>query len=156
DADPQVARRGIAVHRLLQWLTDGMNDERQLRQRLSAQLALTRAEFGPWLGEARTLIAQPALAHLFAREKFRQAWNEVPLQDGDSLGVIDRLVDDGQTLWVIDYKTQRDADDAALLAHYAPQLRAYAAGAAKLYAGRKVQAGLLLTYSARWLPLPGE
>lgn len=145
EPDRAAARRGDAIHLLLQKLAAGLP-----RTRLRALLPdAGEREFDEWLAEAQRVITAPALQHFYAEA--RRAWNEVPLLDGDSAGVIDRLVDDGESIWVLDYKTQRVADDAALLALYRPQLAAYRAGVRRLWPGRAVRAGLVLTAQARWL-----
>jgi ATP-dependent helicase/nuclease subunit A len=97
------------------------------------------------------MIAAPALARFFNAIQFKRAWNEVPLLVGDVAGVIDRLVDDGERLWILDYKTTRGADAPTLLAEYQNQLSAYRDGVRQLWPGREVRAGLVLTASAEWL-----
>ena len=153
--DAAVARRGNAVHFLLQQLaTSTPPPERALRAQLQARIDCSAAEFDSWLVEARGVIAAPALAAFYEPARHQRAWNEVPLLDGDSAGVIDRLVDDGECLWILDYKTERGGDDAALLAQYRPQLESYRAGVRRLWPGRRVRAGLIPTAEPRWLELP--
>lgn len=75
--------------------------------------------------------------------------------DGDELrsGVIDRLVDDGTQLWILDYKTAAQPQAEPLMARYRPQLLAYVDAVRRLWPGRPVRAGLVLTATAEWLPL---
>jgi ATP-dependent helicase/nuclease subunit A len=151
--DPQQARRGRAIHWLLQRLSEGA-DGSTLRAALEARLGATvgAGEFAQWHDEARAVIAAPALRCWFAGAA--RAWNEVAVSWDGGHGVIDRLVDDGETLWVIDYKTERGAA-ADLRALYAPQLTAYREGVRRLWPGRPVQAGLVLTAEQRWVALEG-
>jgi ATP-dependent helicase/nuclease subunit A len=155
--DAAAALRGTAVHRLLQLLaSDPAIDEPPLRARLQTRLrkAVADGDFRDWLAEARAVLAAPALAHLYDPLRLRRAWNEVPVIDGDRGGIIDRLVDDGDTLWIADYKTAAQADAATLIERYRPQLRAYADQVAKLWPGRALRAGLVLTAAASWVEVP--
>lgn len=154
--DSAAILRGHAVHYLLQQLSDPDTDAKAaLRGRLEAAIgsALRDTDFATWLAEAQAVIAAPALQSFFDKHKFQRAWNEVPISLGEQQGVIDRLVDDGQTLWVLDYKTARAGDDATLLERYRDQLLTYRAGVAALWPNRTVRSGLVLTHSLRWLEL---
>jgi ATP-dependent helicase/nuclease subunit A len=154
--DPQAVRRGNAIHLLLQLLSENPQaGEAQLRQRLQARLAGSVAdnEFNTWLDNARGLIATPALRRWFDPAQYVRAWNEVPYADGERGGVIDRLVDDGETLWILDYKTTPLTDPALLAERYRPQLQAYAAAVRRIWPGRALCAGLVLTGTRLWLEL---
>ncbi|HWY26211.1 MAG TPA: 3'-5' exonuclease, partial [Nevskia sp.] len=155
-ADPVAARRGNGIHALLQWLSeDARLAEPLLRARLHARLqsAVSGEEFAEWLAAARTTLAAPELAHFFDPARHARAWNEVPYSDGERNGSIDRLVDDGETLWVLDYKTAVHADAATLLDRYRPQLLAYVSAVKRLWPDRTVQAALVLTGERRLLEL---
>jgi ATP-dependent helicase/nuclease subunit A len=91
------------------------------------------------------VLAAPALAAFFDAARHRRAWNEVPVSAGGATGVIDRLVDDGQALWVLDYKTHARPQAAELVERYRPQLAAYAAAVGAAWPGRPVRAALVLT-----------
>jgi ATP-dependent helicase/nuclease subunit A len=157
ERDTAAILRGNAVHTLLQLLSEHRDSEAppQLRGRLEAALgqALRDTDFSVWLKEAQGVIDAPALRHFFDGAKIQRAWNEVPISHDALNGVIDRLVDDGETLWVLDYKTARGASDAELLARHRDQLVAYREGAALLWPGRRVRTGLVLTQAPRWLEL---
>ncbi|HZR36903.1 MAG TPA: UvrD-helicase domain-containing protein [Nevskia sp.] len=157
-ADPAAARRGQGIHALLQWLSEDAGlDEPQLHARLQAKLqgAVRAPEFGAWLAAARATLAAPELARFFDPARYRRAWNEVPYSDGERSGSIDRLVDDGATLWILDYKTATDADEAALAARYRPQLLSYASALRRAWPQRELRAGLVLTEARRWVELGG-
>ncbi|MGH8481211.1 MAG: PD-(D/E)XK nuclease family protein, partial [Nevskiaceae bacterium] len=111
------------------------------------------ADFGRWLDDARAVLSAPALAAFFDAARYRRAWNEVPVAADGAAGVIDRLVDDGTTLWVLDYKTHSRPQPAELLARYRPQLAAYAAAISAAWPGRPVRAGLVLTATRIFAPL---
>ncbi|MES2488448.1 MAG: UvrD-helicase domain-containing protein [Pseudomonadota bacterium] len=154
--DSAAILRGHAVHYLLLQLSESDADvNTALRGRLEAAIGSTvrDADFASWLAEAQAVIAAPALQPFFNSSKIQRAWNEVPISHGELHGVIDRLVDDGETLWLLDYKTARGGDDEALLARYREQLLAYREGLSRLWPGRPVRMGLLLTHAMRWLEL---
>ncbi|MGH8461109.1 MAG: UvrD-helicase domain-containing protein [Stenotrophobium sp.] len=150
---PDAIRRGVAIHWLIEQLCGGDRAPAQARLEGHLQQALDKAVFADWLAEARAVIATPALAMFFDRARIQHAWNEVPISYAEVHGVIDRLVDDGQTLWVLDYKTHRQPDAGALLAQYRGQLQAYRDGVRQLWPGRGVRAGLVLTQTRLWVEL---
>ena len=155
-ADAVAARRGNGIHALLQWLSeDAALDEALLRARLHAKLqgAVSHEEFQDWLGAARSTLAAPELARFFDAARYRRAWNELPYSDGERGGSIDRLVDDGDVLWILDYKTAVRADVAVLSDRYRPQLLSYAAVVRSLWPGRRVRCGLLLTASQAYVEI---
>ena len=145
------ARRGTAIHALLQLLTNTPVPEgAALRARLETRLqgAVEETEWQSWLATARAVLAAPALARFYGTAR---AWNEVPCGDGDTGGIIDRLVDDGETLWILDYKTAPRPDPAALAARHRPQLERYAAALRLVWPGRPLRAGLVLTETRAWV-----
>ena len=153
--DAAAVMRGHALHWLLQDLSAPLKPVSTRRGRLEAAVgaAIRDADFTAWLAEARAVIETPALRPFFDAGRFRAAWNEVPFSDDQRHGVMDRLVDDGETLWILDYKTSRGEDEQTLLARYREQLLAYRDGVSQLWPGRSIRCGLLLTASQRWLEL---
>ncbi len=153
ELDVTAARRGQAIHWLIQQLSEARDE--QLRGRLESQITgvISDADFNAWLTEARNVLAAPELRKFFDANAYRQAWNERPLHDGERTRVLDRLVDDGDTLWILDYKTQRGGDDTNLLSLHRSQLESYREGVKSLWPARRVRAGLVLSDTARWLEL---
>jgi len=159
--DPDAVTRGRAIHWLLQQQADGRPlAAATLALRLGAALGsdIDAALLPGWQQEAQAVLAAPELAMLFSTAALKQAWNEVPVQwQGDDGrprgGVIDRLTDDGERLWIIDYKTAPRPDAECLVAQHRAQLEAYAEAIGKVFPGRSIRAGLVLTATARWLPV---
>lgn len=151
----QAADRGTALHCLLQRLAEGVDDEARLRAEVQARLAAEPAPeaFAQWLAEARAVLAAPALAPWFDPARYARAWNEVPVAVDGVAAVIDRLVDDGTTLWVLDYKTHARPQAAELVERYRPQLAAYAGAIGAAWPGRPVRAGLVLTAARSFAPV---
>ncbi len=159
--DAQAAQRGSAIHFLLQKLSEvPPPGAAALQAALSARLnaEVTLAQFERWRTEAGQTLRDPALAQFFDPARYRRAWNEVPVMGAqasgpDHPGVMDRLVDDGKALWVLDYKTHPAPDAAALAGLYRAQLEAYARAVSQAWPGRPVHAGLLLTATRTWVPV---
>jgi ATP-dependent helicase/nuclease subunit A len=151
----EAADRGSAIHLLLQRLSQGMTDEETLWSEVRARLdtAPAREDFRRWLADARAVLAQPELARFFDAARYARAWNEVPVAADGVTAVIDRLVDDGEALWVIDYKTHTRPDAAALAQRYRAQLAAYVEAVRGIWPGRPVRGGLVLTATRTWVPV---
>lgn len=153
--DPDGRERGIAIHTLLDHLTRPRRPaEADLRPRLAnlLQREANDAEFLLWWQHALDVLHDARLAELFDPDRFRQAWNEVPVAyfDGSRLvhGVIDRLVIGAGTVTLVDYKTHAHAtaDTLAGLAEgYREQLRCYAEAARRLWPQYRLRTCLLFT-----------
>ncbi|MGA4344081.1 UvrD-helicase domain-containing protein [Ralstonia nicotianae] len=106
----------------------------------------------------RRMLAAEALAHVFDPTRFDVAHNEVELFSPDgALLRIDRLIERGDEVLVVDYKLRLLPVERAA---YADQLRGYAAAVAPIYPGRAVRAGVA-TAQGEWidlqaLPKPAE
>jgi ATP-dependent helicase/nuclease subunit A len=98
----------------------------------------------------RQMLAADTLAHVFDPARFDAAHNEVELFGADgTLLRIDRLIERGNDVLVVDYKlrllpVERDA--------YADQLRGYVAAVTPMYPGRTVRAGVA-TAQGEWIDL---
>jgi ATP-dependent helicase/nuclease subunit A len=110
-----------------------------------------REELDGWLASARAVLADPGLRPYFDAACYARAWNEVPVTLDGETAVIDRLVDDGEALVIVDYKTHSRPDAAQLAERYRPQLAAYADAVKAIWPGRPVRAGLLLTATRAWV-----
>ncbi|MDX9767106.1 MAG: 3'-5' exonuclease, partial [Ectothiorhodospiraceae bacterium] len=156
EVDEDALARGIAIHRLLEWLSDGVPaTEAALRLMLGMETAPDPRALDEWLTEATATRESPALAELFDPARFERAWNEVPLLYSDGArrvhGSIDRLIDDGDRLLIVDYKTHRigaGAEDA-VAARYHEALALYARGVQRLWPQRRVETALVFTATRR-------
>ena len=74
------------------------------------------------------------------------------------VGQIDRLVDLGKEVLIVDYKTNRPPPKRieAVASAYLLQLAAYRLALAAIYPGRTVRAALLWTDGSRIMQVPGE
>lgn len=156
ETDPDARIRGIAIHRLLEWLTSAPARSRaELLAGIARELQRdpADAELGAWLAEAEAVTGDPTLAALFDATRYERSYTEVPLQylrdDGVLVdGVIDRLLVGADSVHIIDYKTHAiaAAEAPATAERYREQLRLYAEGVRRLWPQRPVRASLLFTH----------
>jgi ATP-dependent helicase/nuclease subunit A len=91
---------------------------------------------------AERLLAAPDLQRFFDPALYRRAWNEIEITTPDGKLVrIDRLVEDHEAVWVLDYKS--GARSAKRVDDYRIQVVAYCDIVANLGFAKRVQ-GLLL------------
>jgi len=124
--DPDAAARGTALHAALKTLSE--NPAARVTEGREQALAVIKA---------------PALRRFFTGVR---AWNEIELSgiEGDG-GIADRIVDDGDTIWVLDYKTTAAPDAAELRERYRSQIEDYLRAARSIWPHRRVRGGLVLT-----------
>ena len=90
----------------------------------------------------RRLFTAPVLRPFFDPARYRRAWNELELTDGEGrLLRIDRLVDLGDALWVLDYKSS--SGETARLDEYRAQVRGYCRALAEIFPGRRIHGALV-------------
>lgn len=96
------------------------------------------------------MLSADALAHVFDPAHFDAAHNEIELFSPDgALLRIDRLVERGNEVLVVDYKLRLLPIEHAA---YAEQLRGYVAAVTPMYPGRTVHAGVA-TAAGEWIDL---
>jgi ATP-dependent helicase/nuclease subunit A len=155
-------RRGLLIHRLLQSLPERPAAERGAAGR--AFLASPLHDLAPEqqeeiLDEVLRVLEAPELAPLFGPGSRA----EVPLAGlietvaGPQViaGQVDRLLVENDTIWLIDYKSQRPAPERAeaVPALYLRQMAAYRALLARIYPGRAIRSYLLWTDQPRLMQL---
>lgn len=154
-AEPDAAARfGILLHAIL---------ERRVPGQAGAPAAETTPDAEPWWkalgysdGElanaipvAERLLAAPALRRFFDPACYRQAWNEVEFADASgNLFRIDRLVEDDEAVWVLDYKSS--GNDTDRLSEYCRQVEAYCGAIAGVFANRVVRGALVFSDASLW------
>lgn len=129
-------QRGIWLHGLLQYLSEGVTDQDELRQ----CLVIPAAEMASLRQQAEHLLALSHLVRFFDARQYRAAYNELPyINANGELKRIDRLVEFDEEVWVLDYKLG-DAQDAA---RYRAQMREYRTAMQSVYAGKTVRCALV-------------
>jgi ATP-dependent helicase/nuclease subunit A len=115
--------------------------------------------------ETMAILGNPAFAALFGPDSRAEvpivALLANPKPSGAPLkliGQIDRLVDEGDDILIVDYKTNRPpplkVEDVAQA--YLFQLAAYRLALAEIYPGRPIKAALLWTEAPRIMQVPGQ
>lgn len=160
DSKPEARQRGVIIHKLLELMSPPAP---RLNPNLDSFLAygITPDQLTKWRQEAIDVLQTKELKFLFDPECYLAAYNEIPVayftNDNQLIyGVIDRVVRLKNAVWVIDYKTQTGVHESNLpdfVRHYESQLKYYAEGVKQLWPDLTVNAALLLTSSARLIPL---
>ena len=160
--------RGTLTHALLQYLP-GLPQQswshaaRGFIERRG--VALSPAARQGIVGETLAILTAPEFAPLFGPQSRAEvpvvALLPNPKAKGAPLrlvGQIDRLVDLGKEVLIVDYKTNRPPPKRieAVAAAYLLQLAAYRLALAEIYPGRTVRAALLWTEGPRIMQVPGE
>ncbi|MBR1604816.1 MAG: double-strand break repair helicase AddA [Alphaproteobacteria bacterium] len=151
-------RRGIVIHKLLQFLPDVQTGDklaviREYLRQNAADFNLARQE--KIVQEVYDLVTDSRFAPLFAASSKA----EVPIMgevDGRIISAqIDRLVVLDDAVWIVDYKTNRPAAHTAdEVQHiYIKQLAAYKALMEKIYPQKKVKTFILWTDTAQIMPI---
>jgi len=160
--------RGTLTHALLQYLpalppqgwsqaAQGFIERRGAGLSPAARQGIVR--------ETLAILAAPEFAPLFGPQSRAElpvvALLPNPKRKGAPLklvGQIDRLVDLGKEVLIVDYKTNRPPPKRieAVAAAYLLQLAAYRLALAEIYPGRNIRAALLWTDGPRIMQVPGE
>jgi ATP-dependent helicase/nuclease subunit A len=153
--------RGIAIHRMLQLLCE-QQAPADIPNRVAAELAMAadQHDVDHWFDEASSVFQDPALSWIFAEREGQNNYNEVSVcyqrNDKTIFGVIDRLIETEDKVWVIDYKTHISSNAeniTALSEQYREQIRLYCEGVRQLFPTKDVIGGLLLTQSQHFIEL---
>ena len=151
-------RRGTLLHRLLQYLPNVAPERRiatarRWLERTAPDLDLeTRARLA---SEALGLIADPAFAHLFGPESRAEVPIAGTVGSVAVAGQVDRLAVSTESVFVLDYKTHRQApaNESQVPEVYLRQMALYRALLARAFPGRTVRCGLLWTEGPRIMEL---
>jgi ATP-dependent helicase/nuclease subunit A len=108
------------------------------------------------LSEATAVLADPALAALFAPDAFAEVTVTGQLGSQRALGTIDRLIVLPDRVLAVDYKSNRLVPDRPedVPEGLLRQMGAYAVLLGQIYPDRKAEVAILWTATARLMPLP--
>ncbi len=156
-------RRGLVLHKLLQTLP-GIEEaaRRSAAERYLARAAADwpEAERATALARVEAILGDPRFAPIFSPGSRAEVaiMGEIELRGRrrSVSGKIDRLAVGADTVWIVDYKTNRTAPASAAEAPpaYVLQLALYRALLGPLYPGRRIAAALLFTEAAKLIELP--
>ena len=151
-------RRGALIHRLLQYLPDlpeAQRDRAALQYLARPGHGLTEDEQREIAAEIRAVLDLPEARPLFGPGSMAEAPVTGTVGGAVISGQIDRLAIGAQAVSVVDYKTNRPppADAAATPPVYLRQMAAYRALLRRLYPARRVDCFLLWTAAPRLMAL---
>lgn len=153
--EDQAKARGTRLHLLLEHLPGHPTEDwPMLADRLLPQ-AEDRDEL---LNEARAVLENPALAHIFAKEALAEVPVTAQLGDQRLYGIIDRLVVTPKKVLAVDFKSNAQVPKQA---RFCPkgllrQMAAYGHALAQIYPDREVETALLWTRDASLMVLPHD
>ena len=158
DAGTDRFRRGALIHRLLQYLPDlpeAQRDRAALHYLARPGHGLTEDEQREIAAEIRAVLDLPEARPLFGPGSIAEAPVTGTVGGAVISGQIDRLAIGAQTVSVVDYKTNRPPPAAAAATPpvYLRQMAAYRALLRRLYPARRVECFLLWTAAPRLMAL---
>ena len=158
------ARRGILVHRLLQYLPDI-----EPGKRLTAAMRYLKLRAGDLAESTKKALVEEVMkvlehkdfaAVFSAAGKAEVAFAATVDLTGKGLvrihGRVDRLCVMDKQVLVVDYKTGQPPDDTLLPPAYAAQMAAYRLALAHIHKGHEIRCALLWTANARLQEIPAE
>ena len=152
--DQGAVAQGELLHAVLERLTRrGLPEQAPdaaIIARWFSATGVTQADATRAADAVRRMLAADTLAHVFDPARFDAAHNEIELFGPDgTLLRIDRLIERGNDILVVDYKLRLLPVERAA---YADQLRGYVAAVTPMYPGRTVRAGVA-TAQGEWIDL---
>ena len=153
--DKYATQRGTIMHRWLQQCSEPQAQDLS-EPALSNIHDIDLATLKQWQAEVKQVLQHPDFAFLFDPQRYIKAYKELSIgyktrQGNAMLGVIDRVVVQADCIWVIDFKTHRNlqqAEIATIAADYESQLAYYCQGVRVLWPDTQIKAALLFTESA--------
>jgi ATP-dependent helicase/nuclease subunit A len=141
----EARRYGIQLHAVLEYVAPPhCQTDKLLLQRL---LGIPETDFESLWRDAQQLVNADHLRHFFDPTQYVTAYSEVSFcgEDG-AVRRLDRLVELGDSVWVLDYKTREVADEKELtraVAPYRKQMAEYRAAMEKVYPDKPVYCALI-------------
>ena len=130
NSDPEILEEGTNFHKLLEFLTPDSSNEVKpsmpSEQELMNWLAVDQEHAKTLLSRTKTVLDTPELKRYLISGEWLQAWNELDIasEDGKSYRM-DRLVEFGDHLAIIDYKLTIPEVGSEKYEKYRKQLQGY-------------------------------
>ncbi|MCO5398065.1 UvrD-helicase domain-containing protein [Ralstonia soli] len=152
--DQGAVAQGELLHAVLERLTRYGRPQQALDAATIARWfgasGVTQADATRAADAVHRMLSAEALTHVFDPARFDAAHNEIELFGPDgALLRIDRLIERGDEVLVVDYKLRLLPVERAA---YADQLRGYVSAVTPMYPGRSVRAGVA-TAQGEWIDL---
>ncbi|MBK9445823.1 MAG: UvrD-helicase domain-containing protein [Betaproteobacteria bacterium] len=131
------ARFGILLHALLERRTENREEEGWWRG-----MGYTDGELARVRPVAERLLTAPALRRFLDPACYLRAWNEMEITDETgAVCRMDRLVEDVEAFWVLDYKSS--GSDTARIDEYHAQVAGYCRAVATIFSSKPVRGALI-------------
>lgn len=150
-------QRGIAIHRMLELLSNEQNlSSQQILHSIAYEMHIDDSQpLENWFSVASHTYHDVNLQHIFKPENTLQIHNECPIQYLKEkqlvYGIIDRLIIEDNQVSIIDYKTHQHAEKSNLhdiSQEYRLQMQYYAEGIKQIWPEKQVKSYLLFTECA--------
>lgn len=157
--DPSRFRRGNIIHKLLQFIPDIDEKDRpfSITRYLSVQSDLSSDDRAIIQDELMAIFTKPELSLLFGPGSKAEVPITGQLSDETYIsGQVDRLWIGKDSIWIVDYKTNRPPPHkwADVPKGYQDQLRAYRDLIQRIYPQHAVHCALLWTYGPQFMVAP--
>jgi len=161
--DEDSLQRGTIIHRALELLSsESKISETSISIQLSNEFLLNphASLITECLQEAVTTYQNSGFRKFFDPALYDQAYNEVKIQyqheDGMRQGIIDRLVINGSSIIILDYKTHLELELEQLKSvalSYQNQMRVYETAIKKLWPDKDIHSSIIFTHFLVEIPL---
>ena len=140
---------GSLLHALMERLTGTGDWPVQVpdAQHIAPWLKCTKAQAQTVCKQAQTLLSQASLAQFFDPALHDFARNEMELMHDGELLRVDRLVQIGDVVWILDYKRNFLASEEK---DYRAQLSRYRSACVALFAGKTIRTALITVDGKLW------
>ena len=157
-ANEDLANYGTLVHKIFELTDKDYFHEHRKHEQLKTtvdtvlNVKTSLQDFGRALEEVKSCMNSKALNELFLISPSNEILKEVPvsyIKNGQVYyRIIDRLIIEEKTAWIIDYKTASDVKKETMHEHamrYLNQIDAYRIAVEKLYPNKTIRASILFT-----------
>lgn len=150
-AEELAMNRGTALHLLLEQLPEHPQSD------WPAIAASLPGVDDSLLAEARNVLTDPDLAHIFAPGSLSEVALHADLGGRVLQGAIDRLIVGADHILAVDFKSNATIPDAPeqVPEGILRQMGAYAHALAQIWPGKRIETAILWTTSGELMPLPG-
>ncbi len=153
--DEALAKYGTLIHKIFELIDlENQQDESDLKVAIEFELDihLEEQEFNKALLEVKNCLQNPDLANMFSPKAGAEIIKEVPISfihnNKTHNRIIDHLIIDETSAWIIDYKTTRDVSKENMqqsAEKYLKQINSYCHAVNKLYPNKTIRASILFT-----------
>lgn len=145
----QARERGIVQHKLIELLSPP--NAVAAIDATQHNFNIDKDQLTKLVSDSKKLIAKPEFAFIFDPAIYNKAYKEQAITYQDkhgetAYGIIDRLIEYQEEIWIIDFKTQQAVDDDSAQAQpFTEQLTYYEQGVKEIWPDKKIRKAILFT-----------